>query len=97
MPSETAGRASRSLAILALVVAVSLTVVLGLMLPGLGLVLGVGLALTAYRDERRIRTALVGLGIVVTAIAVLAAILVAAPGGTSLERDEPVLVRETGR
>jgi len=80
----------------ALALAVIGIVVLGLMLPGLGIVLAGGLALTAYRGNRRMQLTLGALGVLVTVLSI-SLYAVARSGDAGQDRGEPVIVEQPAR
>jgi hypothetical protein len=77
---------------LVVLLGIGLTVVLGLVLPGLGIVVGTAIAFIAYRHERAQRNAFIVLGIVITIIAFAGAAITNTSTAPKSHSDRPVLV-----
>ena len=86
-------RKARAQTLLALAIVVTLVVVLGLMVPGLGLLLGAAAAFVVYRGDRRLQLALIGLGALVTVVSIFLVFAVRTTGGTHLHHAKPTIVR----
>jgi|1185.fasta_scaffold1941237_1 4-amino-4-deoxy-L-arabinose transferase-like glycosyltransferase len=82
-------RRARAIEVLALVLAVALVVVPGLMVPGLGLAIGLAIAFIGYRHDRRKRNAFVALGAAVSVVAVGLWLFAAWPAGSHAPSQSP--------